>query len=119
MSAGQRAESRFCVFAAPKWGFRALARDLNTKWRRGLTTLRGIVTVYAPDNENNTKAYVRAVAADMGVEPDVRIDLEDRSQLAALCRAIAVHESGGWFFSDGDLVEGVRLALGAGDATSA
>jgi len=111
MTPEQQAEERFHVFAAPKWGFRALARDLNTKYRRGLHNVRQIMAVYAPPNENDTNAYVTAVCGMMGVGPDDRLQLDDPAQLASFCRAIAVHEAGGWMFSDDDLVEGVRLAL--------
>lgn len=111
MTPEQQAEERFCVFAAPKWGFRALARDLNAKWHRGLHSVRQIMAVYAPSNENDTGAYVAAVCRMMGVGPDDRLQLDDPAQLASFCRAIAVHEAGGWMFSDDHLVEGVRLAL--------
>ena len=111
MAPEQQAEDRYCVFAAPKWGFRALAIDLNTKWHRGLQTGRQIMAVYAPPNENDTGAYVAAVCRMMGVGPDDRLQLDDSAQLTSFCRAIAVHEAGGWFFSDDDLAEGVRMAL--------
>lgn len=112
MTSEQRAEDRYCVFKAPKWGFRALALDLDTKWHRGLHSVRQIISVYAPPNENDTDAYIAAVCRMMGVGPDDRLQLDDPAQLASFCRAIAVHEAGGWMFSDADLAEGVRLALG-------
>ncbi|HEX5278941.1 MAG TPA: structural protein [Micropepsaceae bacterium] len=111
MTPAQQTETRFCVFASPKWGFRALALDLHNKWHRGLHTVHQIMAVYAPSNENDTGAYVAAVCRMMGVGPDDRLQLDDPSQLASFCRAIAVHEAGGWMYSDDDLVEGVRMAL--------
>jgi hypothetical protein len=111
MTPEQQSEDRFCVFATPKWGFRALARDLNTKWHRGLHSVRQIMTVYAPTSENDTGAYIAAVCRMTGIGPDDRLQLDDPAQLASFCRAIAVYESGCWMFSDDDLVEGVRMAL--------
>ena len=73
--------------------------------------MQQIISVYAPPNENDTDAYVTAVCQMMGVGPDDRLQLNDPAQLASFCRAIAVHEAGGWMFSDDDLMEGVRLAL--------
>src|SRR5207248_4673070 len=61
MTPEQQEETRFAVFSAPEWGFRALARDLHSKWVRGLDTIRKIITVYAPPSENDTEAYIRAV----------------------------------------------------------
>jgi hypothetical protein len=112
MTPEQRKETRFSVFAGPEWGFRALARDLHSKWARGLDTIRKIISVYAPPGENDTEAYVQAVSDMMEASPDQPLALGNASQLAALARAIAVHEAGGWFFSDQDLNEGVRMALG-------
>ena len=112
MTPEQQEETRFAVFSAPEWGFRALARDLHSKWVRGLDTIRKIITVYAPPSENDTEAYIRAVSNMMQVSPDQPLALGNASQLAALARAIAVHEAGGWFFADDDLNAGVRMALG-------
>src|SRR5690349_10926624 len=114
MNAGQRAEKRFAVFAAPQWGFRALAIVLRNYARRhGLDTVCGIVGRYAPCSENDTAAYIRAVSQSMSVSPDAPLDLANPRTLAALCKAIAIHESGGWFFADADLAAGVALAQAA------
>ena len=112
MTPEQQQETRFSVFAGAEWGFRALGRDLHSKWLRGLDTIRQIITVYAPPNENDTEAYIGAVSEMMQVSPDQPLALGNASQLATLCRAIAVHEAGGWFFADDDLNAGVRMALG-------
>jgi hypothetical protein len=114
----QTADPRFCVFAAPQWGFRALALDLHSKWREGLVTVARIVAKYAPPEDNDTAAYIKSVCHEMGVAPDAPLDLENPLQLAALCRAIAAQESGGWFFDNADLDTGVALALRSGDASA-
>lgn len=113
MTADQRAEKRFCVFTAPEWGFRALAVILrNYRERYGLVSVHDIISRFAPSNENDTTAYVKHVCDAMGVEPDKALDLDDALTLEDLCRAIAVHESGGWFFKTPDLEKGVAMALG-------
>ena len=112
MTPAQRRERRFAVFASPPWGFRALALVLrNCQRRHGLNTIREIVARFAPPNENDTDAYVGAASRSMGVAADAPLALEDPRVLMALCKAIAVHESGGWFFSDADLAQGIALAL--------
>lgn len=113
MTADQRAETRFCVFSGPEWGFRALAIIIrNYRDRYGLLTVRAIISRYAPSNENDTTAYVKHVCDAMGVEPDKVLNLDDAITLEDFCRAIAVHESGGWFFKTPDLEKGVAMALG-------
>lgn len=56
---GQDIDSSFCVFTAPVYGIRALAKVLiNYKRIHGLNTVRQIVSRYAPPNENQTTAYI-------------------------------------------------------------
>lgn len=61
----------------------------------GLNTIRGIISRWAPANENNTEAYVRSVAIALGRDADERLDLAGNPQLyLALAKAIARHENG-------------------------
>jgi len=57
-------------------GARALARDLHTKSKRGVKTVRDLMTGYAPPSDNNpTGSYIDYVANDLGVDPDQEIDI--------------------------------------------
>ncbi len=57
-------------------GARALARDLHTKSKRGVRTVRDLMTGYAPPSDNNpTGSYIDYVANDLGVDPDQEIDI--------------------------------------------
>ena len=61
-------EPRFCVFLTPQAGFRALANTLLTYQRKhGLRTVKEIINRWAPLAENDTGAYVRQVAREVGV----------------------------------------------------
>lgn len=113
MNSDQRAEPRFCVFINPMMGFRALAKTLRTyRYTHDLDTISKIVEHYAPPVENVTDAYVAHVALETGIDPDARLDLNDPVALTAMCRSIAVRESGGaWMFDVKDLGAGVDLAL--------
>lgn len=113
MTAEQHAEPRFCVFTTALMGFRALAVMLRTyKTAHGCDTIDKIVTRLAPPVENVTDAYIAAVALGTGIDPDAVLDLNDPGVLAALCKAIAIRESGGqWLFDPKDLGAGVDLAL--------
>ena len=68
-TADQRAESKFCVFTAPWWGIRAMAKVLQRYYFHGsLQTVAGMVSKYAPGHENPTDIYTGTVAAAMGVD---------------------------------------------------
>lgn len=95
LAADQSADPRFCVFNTAADGIRALARLLLTyQDKHGLRTVRGIINRYAPPVENDTGAYVRAVAAALGVAADDPIDVHQYRHMEPLVRAIIRHENG-------------------------
>ncbi len=64
----------FCQFENMAYGFRAAFRTLDTYYHvHRLRTLREIINRFAPPVENETAAYVRAVATWAGVDPDKRL----------------------------------------------
>lgn len=114
MTPDQKAETRFAVFAASRWGFRALAVILlNYQKIHGLKSIGQCISRWAPPSENNTTAYILAVAAFMQVDPDTPVDLTNPVTLGKACKAIAIHESGSWLFQDVDLQAGVAMAEAA------
>ena len=84
----------YCRFAYAAAGIRAGARDLHTKWARGLNTVRQIISVFAPPSENATGAYVSDVAARLGIGPDDPVDLADVEALQEFVTAVIFHENG-------------------------
>lgn len=112
MTPEQIAEHRFAVFAAPKWGFRAMAIVMiNYERRHGLHTVRQIISRWAPPVENATAAYIKCVCERMQVGPDTPLDILKPTVLQSLCKAISTQEVGDWAFQNHDLVAGVSLAL--------
>jgi hypothetical protein len=91
MSASQDADSHFVVFDAPVWGLRAMARILHGYIGAGADTVREIINRWAPPSENDTGAYVDAVAQSIGVDADAPVDA---SALVPLMQAITLHENG-------------------------
>lgn len=88
-------DQRFATFRTPEAGVRALARNLLTyQEQHGLNNVKGIISRWAPGNENNTEAYVRAVSQAMGVRPGDSLDLRDPAVLERLTAAIIQHENG-------------------------
>lgn len=101
-------ESRFIVFTAPEWGLRAMARLLKNYQRLyGLSTVRGIINRWAPPTENDTGAYVNAVARALSVDPDASISVE--TSLPALLKAIVRHENGSQPYPDSLIARGIEL----------
>ena len=104
-------DGRFCRFTSHEFGIRALAMLLITyQDRHGLRTIRGIVNRWAPPNENNTDAYVHAVARKIGVSERDTLDLHTYAHMRPLVDAIIAHELGGNPYSDAVLDEGLRRA---------
>lgn len=101
----------YCVFQDDFNGIRALSRDLKSKWDRGLRSVRSIINVYAPSNENNTSAYIQDVSDRLGINPDDLIDLTKPQQLQTFAKAVILHENGRNPFSDALILQAVMAAL--------
>lgn len=85
-------DGRFGVYQSAALGVRALAQQLLKYARSGKDSVREIITTWAPAHENQTEAYVRAVARALNVGPSDRIDV--RARLPELAVAIIKHENG-------------------------
>jgi hypothetical protein len=112
MTPEQKAEKAFCVFVAPKWGFRAMAVVLMAyQDRHNLMSIGAMIDRWAPPNENNTAGYIARVGADLGIGRDTPVDVQDWRVMRPLVEAIARVESGGAFpWSDAEVDEGLKLA---------
>lgn len=111
-SADQSGDPRFVVFDSPEWGIRAIAKELLTyQTKHACGTIREIINRWAPPVENNTKAYIAAVATDCGVAPDDQIAVTDPETMQRLVKAIIEHENGRVIYSDAQIADGVSRAL--------
>lgn len=115
----QRTDKSFCQFFEPKWGIRAIARILlNYRSRTGMIgvgnagidTIREIICRWAPPNENDTEAYIQAVARSCGVQTDQPLNLADRPLMLNIVKAIIKHENGVQPYTDKVLLDGINLA---------
>ncbi|QLG95290.1 structural protein [Pseudomonas yamanorum] len=103
---------RFARFDTPENGIRALGKLLQTYQRKyGLKTVKAIISRWAPSNENDTAAYVRAVELNAGTRPGADVDLHSALVLQGFAKAIIHHENAGFTYPDAVLAEGVRRAL--------
>lgn len=107
--AATQTDASFVQFITPEYGIRALSKVLDTyATKYGLNTVSGIINRFAPPSENNTGAYVAAVARALGVLPDQKISVAAyKPQLIA---AIIKHENGINPYSVATISNGVAMA---------
>lgn len=101
----------YVIFSSPVWGIRAIAKDLLTKYGRGLDTVRKIITAYAPPSENPTESYIQAVTRELGVLSITPLNLRDISTLTKFVYAIIKHENGRVIYTPAQIAEGVSMAI--------
>lgn len=103
--------ARFARFTSHEYGIRALALLLTTyQDRHGLHTIRGIITRWAPGAENDTEAYIAAVARRAERHPRAELDLHRYDDVRPLVEAIIAHELGGNPYGRATIDAGLRLA---------
>lgn len=109
--AANQPDSRFATFTEAKWGIRAMARILqNYQKKHGLNTIEEIIDRWAPPVENNTSAYVNAVARETGFDKNQKLDLKKHEHLFPLVKAVIRHENGYKPYTDAQINEGLILA---------
>lgn len=109
---GKSKDKSFCVFEEPKWGIRALCKVLITYNRRyGLDTVQEIICRFAPENENDTTAYMNHVAKLLGVKPDEQIKVCNERVMYTLITSIIQHENGVQPYSE-EVIKGAMLMAG-------
>lgn len=125
---GELTRGRFCVFATPQLGIRGMARNLFAYTDRlGLCEIDDLITKWAPppkgglvvaatggeangEDQNDTAAYIKAVADRLGVRPDTCVNLRDYKVLYAIVDAIIRHECGGMPYKGSEIEDGLLLA---------
>jgi hypothetical protein len=75
-------------------GLAALDGNLASYGKQGVNTISGVISKWAPPNENDTQAYIKDVSQRLGIPPNQKIDLTNPLQRQALSTAIALHENG-------------------------
>ncbi|MFP3373580.1 structural protein P5, partial [Pseudomonas sp. SIMBA_068] len=64
----------------------------------GIDTVRETITRWAPGNENNTEAYIAAVARRLGVNANDVIDVRKAATLGVMVSSIIAHECAGFAY---------------------
>lgn len=85
----------FKAFESMAYGYRAMFRLLYVyQVKHGLNTLRGIISRYAPEEENETGNYIRQVSRWSGIDANVRITATNRDTMIPLVAAMSRMENG-------------------------
>jgi hypothetical protein len=101
-------DPEFVQFQGPQWGIRAIAKILLTYEADGLNTVQQIINRWAPPSENDTDAYVQAVAEACGVGANTPINVTQ--MLPSLIPAIIKHENGEQPYTTAQIEAGIALA---------
>lgn len=100
---------RFARFDSPVNGIRAASILIqNYQKKYSLNTIRGIVSRWAPSNENNTADYIQRVAAMLKIDPDSPIDTKDYATMRALIVAKIAVECANYAYPPDVIDEGLR-----------
>lgn len=105
-------DADFEQFDTPELGIRALAKTLLAYYQNhGLDTIEGIISRWAPSNENDTKAYIEQICGQCGFSADEALEIDNADVLAGLCEAIIYHENGSCPYTPEQVDKGVEMAL--------
>lgn len=108
------ASTGFQQFPTPEAGLAALDQNLQAYGKRGINTIEGVVSRWAPSNENNTAAYVKSVAGRLGIPANQPIDLNNPYVRQALTTAIMLQENGTGILTRGAGAAAPQVGAGAG-----
>ncbi|WP_087019049.1 virion protein [Thaumasiovibrio subtropicus] len=100
---GEAAISRdnaFETFKSAEYGFRAATKVLRSYNRQGISTVAGIISRWAPSNENNTEHYINSVCGWTGFSRGQVIDVYNKEQVAKLLHAMSIMEVGRYYDMD-------------------
>ena len=85
-------DKAFCTFENLVYGWRAALKILMISYRkRGLKTIAEIIKHWAPDNENDTEAYMQYVVKQTGIPPNQKLKMADYQNVV---KAMARFENG-------------------------
>lgn len=88
-------DKEFFQFKSMPWGYRALIRCLqNYRKRHDCWTIGDFIRRWAPENENNTTAYIKTVCEKMGVPPAYVPNVDDKLTMCMMAAAISYVENG-------------------------
>ena len=105
----QNTDGSFEQFETIEYGLRALMKLIVNYMRvYKFSTIRQVINRWAPPNENDTGAYVNAVAKRVGLSADEKL-VPDKATVSKICEAICCHENGGSYVTMEQIDKAWRL----------
>lgn len=99
----------FVIFSDYSHGVRAIGKILDSYKRRGVLTIKQIISEWAPNSENDTNAYLSSVLKYTGQRADL-IPVREEGDYTPLVMAIIKHENGVNPFSRNDVAKWLAMA---------
>lgn len=87
-------DGTFEQFRSMAYGYRAALYLIRKYIGQGYTTVRQIISRWAPATENNTTGYINTVCSRTGMSASTTIGVNDREKLVSLVAAMAYVENG-------------------------
>lgn len=88
-------DKEFKQFKTMAYGYRAVFKILSNYYRNyHLKTIWQMIGRWAPEKENNTDAYIKAVSDYAGIPADDPIDITDREQMIRIVAGMSRVENG-------------------------
>lgn len=109
-----QSDGKFVRFASPEMGVRAMMKTLITyQDKHNLSTVREIISRWAPYGDNDTGAYIDFVSQQMGVDPDqdlgdLKNNLDNSKKLVNAIIRFEGDSTG--YFNDAIVTKGISLA---------
>lgn len=89
------ADRSFKQFKSMAYGYRAMIKLLQNYSRlHGCHTLRTMISRWAPPSENDTRSYISTVSKLTGIDPDRRVNVDDRRTMCDIAAAMSRVENG-------------------------
>ncbi|BET96512.1 structural protein [Xenorhabdus taiwanensis] len=106
----RQTDKSFCQFIAPEYGIRAMLKILRNYVKLyGDNTIRQFISRWAPPNENDTESYITYVSQTVGVSSHAVIDVNDKSIMTALTKAMIQMENGKQPYSEATFEKAFEL----------
>lgn len=118
--ADKQTDERFVQFKTHEWGISAMGVLLRVyQEKHGINTIRDIIARWAPNNENDTQAYIRRVVQMTGIMPDEAVNVEEYNDMFTIVKALITVELGKNPYSDEEINRGLAKIQGRGSQVGA
>ena len=89
----------FQTYATPEEGLSAIDKNLQSYGKKGVNTLEGVISRWAPPSENDTPTLIANASKRLGLDPKQALDLGNPAVRQAVGTAIMLQEHGNKIFT--------------------